>query len=359
MPDQGFAHLALRMRRAALELRYHALRHRKFDPGQPRVPAGNSEGGQWTDGGGGATSPRGASRREEGDVSGPVQRWRRVRAERTQDGTGERIVDVSDDGIRIVSERRRGIVTGAETSRHLVTLPDGAGLHIDNDHFGIQRIRDETGELLSAARWGKHGPEILRDFSRRDPREIAVEAAIRAGIAAWNWLNARSVAGTTPVLVFQPRQFRGSANEEISLETVGEIERDEADKFCKRYPEVRNKLSDIARQTRVGFTGSAREFGSKVHYRMAKYVNDQGDRNFKAKVTHDESSPRKISRRRTRGSTFLDVYERASRDTVCVYDHKTGRAGLSEKRALRLAATARKIHGGASRVVVIEVRPGL
>lgn len=31
----------------------HPGRFTKFDPGQPRVPAGNSDGGQWTSGGGG------------------------------------------------------------------------------------------------------------------------------------------------------------------------------------------------------------------------------------------------------------------------------------------------------------------
>lgn len=31
---------------------------RKFSPDQPRVPAGNPDGGQWTDGGGGINDPR-------------------------------------------------------------------------------------------------------------------------------------------------------------------------------------------------------------------------------------------------------------------------------------------------------------
>lgn len=41
--------------RAALRL------HRRYDPNQPRVPAGSAEGGQWTSGGG--TSPREMIRR--------------------------------------------------------------------------------------------------------------------------------------------------------------------------------------------------------------------------------------------------------------------------------------------------------
>src|SRR5215211_7302479 len=35
-----------------------ALALRRFNPRQPRVPAGNPEGGQWTDGGGGGGTPR-------------------------------------------------------------------------------------------------------------------------------------------------------------------------------------------------------------------------------------------------------------------------------------------------------------
>jgi hypothetical protein len=41
----GFEHAMLR--------HYWALRSVKYDPDQPRVPAGNSDGGQWTGGHGG------------------------------------------------------------------------------------------------------------------------------------------------------------------------------------------------------------------------------------------------------------------------------------------------------------------
>ncbi|MGH6737335.1 MAG: hypothetical protein ACRECX_14855 [Methyloceanibacter sp.] len=47
-----------------LETKLHALRCKvraKFDPNQPRVPAGNPDGGQWTDGGGGSSTSGSAS----------------------------------------------------------------------------------------------------------------------------------------------------------------------------------------------------------------------------------------------------------------------------------------------------------
>jgi hypothetical protein len=51
----------IQLRIVELKAEYDALR-RKYSPSQPRVPAGNSDGGQWTNGGGGA-----------GQVAGRVQ----------------------------------------------------------------------------------------------------------------------------------------------------------------------------------------------------------------------------------------------------------------------------------------------
>jgi hypothetical protein len=45
--------------RAELEVRLRsvALALRRFNPSQPRLPAGSADGGQWTDDGGGAAAP--------------------------------------------------------------------------------------------------------------------------------------------------------------------------------------------------------------------------------------------------------------------------------------------------------------
>lgn len=65
LPDAGRAASA-RLRRVGwflhaqlVETKLHALAYAakaNFDPNQPRVPAGNTDGGQWTDGGGGSSS---------------------------------------------------------------------------------------------------------------------------------------------------------------------------------------------------------------------------------------------------------------------------------------------------------------
>lgn len=60
----------------------------------------------------------------------------------------------------------------------------------------------------------------------------------------------------------------------------------------------------------------------------------------------------------TVGSTRLDILEdrRPEGDMVCVYDIKTGRAGLSPGRLLQISLEVNK-HFGAARFIVIEVRP--
>ena len=50
--------ILLRRRLVSLKAQTRLLRHelaRKYNPDQPRLPAGNADGGQWTSGGGGAT----------------------------------------------------------------------------------------------------------------------------------------------------------------------------------------------------------------------------------------------------------------------------------------------------------------
>lgn len=56
------------------------------------------------------------------------------------------------------------------------------------------------------------------------------------------------------------------------------------------------------------------------------------------------------------GSTRLDVIERVDGTTVCVYDIKTGKRGLSMTRVLDLGSAGLK-YSGANTVIVVQVNP--
>jgi hypothetical protein len=51
------------------------------------------------------------------------------------------------------------------------------------------------------------------------------------------------------------------------------------------------------------------------------------------------------------------VLERVGDGTVCVYDIKTGRRGLSVARTAEVAANVFKAYAGTQRIIVSEIRP--
>jgi hypothetical protein len=58
------------------------------------------------------------------------------------------------------------------------------------------------------------------------------------------------------------------------------------------------------------------------------------------------------------GSRRIDVLENPGNGTVCVYDIKTGEAGLRAARAAELASTVQYFYPGTQRIIVTEVRSG-
>ena len=61
---------------------------------------------------------------------------------------------------------------------------------------------------------------------------------------------------------------------------------------------------------------------------------------------------------RTAGSTRLDVLERVSAEMGCVYDYKTGRAGLTTARVLKIVEAWNRRFPGVP-VVILEMRQHL
>jgi hypothetical protein len=320
-----------RIRLATLEARAN------FNPNQPRVPAGNADGGRWTDTGGG---------------------WRLLRRERIEGG--DRTTHEGPGGVRITSERSTGSASGGVASRHFVRAPGGASLLVENDREGTQRIIYGDGNLISSSRWGRNGPEPLAvaESAYFDDRpklpKTGPGLALELGLALLGALKERA-ASSRPVVTSLIRQFSAAGDEGLIPEYIGEIDQDDADRTCRRYPEVRTKLTEFYLRNRPHFEGRPAALGTRVHRDMEKYVTDQDDKHFKAEVIGEVVKP---TGHRSPGSTILDIYEKISEDTVCVYDHKTGRNRLDPRRATRLARTAARLMGsGVRRIIVIEVRP--
>ena len=121
--------MRLRLALLTTQTKLLRVRHkmRKYDPNQPRVPAGQGDGGQWSPSGGGSGSPSQTQRRT------------------LLDGGGEVLT------VRI----RSGRDTGDE--QHRVIIPDGDSRLFENSG-DIQTIRDgQSGEVLSRGTFAASG----------------------------------------------------------------------------------------------------------------------------------------------------------------------------------------------------------
>ena len=107
--------------------------------------------------------------------------------------------------------------------------------------------------------------------------------------------------------------------------------------------------------TREGNTWwSATQYGTAVHKRLSDDIKALGDPNFRAEVSVIKS---RLADYGTRGSIRVDVFENVDEKTACVYDIKTGRAGLTAARSAEIASEIHSLFGPKQRIIVIETRP--
>jgi hypothetical protein len=106
--------------------------------------------------------------------------------------------------------------------------------------------------------------------------------------------------------------------------------------------------------TREGNTWTPQGYGTEVHLRVKEGVDALRDPNFRAEVSVLKSRNEDYG---FLGSKRIDVLENTEKDSVCVYDIKTGRAGLLPGRSLEIANEIHNYFGPGKRIIVIEVRP--
>jgi hypothetical protein len=177
--DSRRAIASTRLLRAIADLRWDILvlktalgLHRRFDPNQPRVPAGSAEGGQWT--GGGGASPREMIRRRGTPLSeatpGQQAAMAVLRARidaaaariRDRDPTWRKPESLISGTVESQIEHLRAVATAAEAHEaHLIRWGLGGPGRYAVESFGapigrrlndLERDRNE----LSGNRYGCH-----------------------------------------------------------------------------------------------------------------------------------------------------------------------------------------------------------
>jgi hypothetical protein len=126
--------------------------HDGFDPNQPRVPAGHSDGGQWT-----KTGAHGPASRREVELDDTDEEAGEAVDSYRLDGTLAEQGVVNRDGSRIHSQFSLDPRMAGWDERHTVTLPDGQQITFENNG-DTQTIYDADGQPITASKWTSEGP---------------------------------------------------------------------------------------------------------------------------------------------------------------------------------------------------------
>ena len=298
---------------------------------QPRAPAGQSDGGRWISGGGFASG-------KDPVTTGSVE---------------------TADGSRVLSIRIHAKPRPFD-EQHFVTAPDGES-RIFETSGDTQTVRDgETGEMLGRSTFTAQGaePEARLQLARFGALVAAAEGTAAAAMALLSALSRQNDRNGTAALGLTATGFLPRAGSDFDTTWVGRLSREKLDAACPRAGEVKAIADEAAAYVRSQIEGlSPQEFGNRVHLRIKDHINSQRDPRFVAEVSLCRTGAPNPSYGAL--DTYrLDVLEQTRPDTVCVDDHKTGVAGLSNRRIEQLVFVVEKNFPGTLRIIVIEVRPG-
>ena len=327
--------------------------NRKYDPAQPRAPAGQSDGGRWVSDGG-----VGGSRLTDRPSTG--QTLRSSIDNGSTSGRSTREETVTNNGARILSLRIRS-GRGEWDDQHAVVTPDGESRIFENSG-DVQTIRDgASGEVLSRGAFAlsesQSQPTIQQVFLPAFVVAPAVKVTLEAAALLFTYLEARRPGfGKAPGRTALRYDFDPDPDKKLPLIWVGPVDQTTLDQACPRNAEVQAVTDEATKRlTALNPLLTRQQLGTMIHVDIAHtfiaraYPDVRVE--FSISSTGDEADYGE------KGSARLDLFELSPNQTVCVYDYKTGSAGLSSKRALFLARSAKKFWPQSNGIIIIQVRP--
>lgn len=255
------------------------------------------------------------------------------------------------DGSRITTEFDPTGTNGADQS-NTVTLADGSRFTFENQGT-TQRIFDRDGKLISETVWTPRGPvaqPVLQSLAMNSAQADQLFGAARS---LYDWLSTQNSPEVRACLAFKARDFQptGSGSE---LVFVGLLPRAEVAKACERLGDVQQWTDTAAQKAGPPSDySSPAVYGTKVHTLLKRHIDSLNDPELTAELAlwkGLEESPIAL------GSIRIDVVEDHGTGPVCLYDIKTGKRGLSLRRAADFVRRLSLLLKGRT-MIVTEIRP--
>lgn len=345
------------------------LLRRKYDPSQPRVPAGSSGGGQWTSGAGGGGSPRPmpgfgpeGGLAEAGPGDGFIvdetgeESWAFYEESRDEAGDVAERAIVNRDGSTIHSEYAASRQTGFD-ERHTVTTPEGDKVTFETtERTQTIRFGGPGGDVIARSVWTPDGPSAPVTV-----QPVFADKLLANGAVLFGWLSSQNGDGLQAVMGFNAREFRPGTSNSLQLGYVGQLSEEEVEAACYRWRQVEGFAARAANAAGpVLQYPSMAVYGTAVHSRFKTYVDDQHDWRFQAERSFLKEQAEPMVDPVPygyRGSVRVDAYEYRDDGTLCIYDLKTGKSIVQDRRAEILATAVSRGLAPIRRVIVTEVRP--
>ncbi|WP_157085613.1 hypothetical protein [Methylobacterium sp. Leaf99] len=328
----GRDEMRLRLALLTTETKLLRVRHlmRKYDPNQPRVPAGQGGGGQWSPAGGG------------NDSSSQTQQRTLL------DGGGEVLT------LRIRSGRNEG------DEQHRVITPDGDSRLFENSG-DTQTVRDgQTGEVLSRGTFlGASAPPEATVQPVFLPFVVvpAVAATLEAAAFLFIYLRAREPRfGKAPGTTALRYDFETDVDKKYPLIWVGPVSQTTLNQACPLNREVQAVTNEAAKRLRAlnPHLDNTR-LGNLIHYDIARTFKNLNYLGVHVELSLDRSGI--DAHYGKKDSVRLDLFELTPDNKVCIYDYKTGRDELTPTRALLLTRIAKTRFPESEGIIMIQVRP--
>jgi hypothetical protein len=242
-------------------------------------------------------------------------------------------------------------------------------------HYNPNQPRVPVGHH-GGGQWtdGSYGPETKVQLALAGPRRfpIAIQKAIEAGLLGlYAYLSRYNSRYYRTVIEAQARGFyrEGAPGGEFDMKAVQVLTQPQVNDACKKLGTVQ-ELTDnaVAAAKAKGEPMSASQYGTAIHQQVASAIGNKNP-SFIAelslvKMAEEGATEEELEKARkggikygTEGSIRVDVLERKDEDTVCVYDIKTGNAGLSPARFAEIFLNVRSAYPDAKHVIITEVRP--
>jgi hypothetical protein len=224
-------------------LRFELALKANFNPNQPRVPAGNRDGGRWTQVVGAigrepsqAKPPTEPVAGLEGEAlaraeSGSLGRASREAAAgwtvigRRSDVSSSEETVVNRDGIAIRSEVSKTPLTTGWTERHTVIGPDGSVRTFQN--LGLrQQVFDAGARIIAESTWTAGGAVTVPAAQPAFAGPVLLEKTVELGLTLYTWLSARDSHDEKAVIALSAREYAAGDAAELTLDYVGTLPRD-------------------------------------------------------------------------------------------------------------------------------------